>query len=101
MLLLRFIILSLLFLFFIFFYIIYVTSPISQKSLKFGGTSTRRPCASPRTRIPPSQSLGGTLVKYINAMCVAFIQTKGLAQPIITNVDGYFTSSMPTVSQFE
>jgi hypothetical protein len=50
-------------LFFIFFYIIcdVPPSPISQKSPKFGGTSTRPPCASPCTHVPPSQSLGGTL----------------------------------------
>jgi hypothetical protein len=68
MLLLRFIILSLLFLFlkFIFYIFLYYIcdvplSPISEKSLIFGGTSTRPPCASPRTRVPLSRSLGGTL----------------------------------------
>jgi hypothetical protein len=60
--------LSLLFLFlkFYFLYFLYYIcdvppSPISQKSLKFGGTPTRPPCVSPRTRVPPSRSLGGTL----------------------------------------
>jgi len=58
-------IIIIIFIFYIFLYYIcdIPPSPISQKSLKFGGTSTRPPCASPRTRVPPSRSLGGTLVK--------------------------------------
>jgi hypothetical protein len=62
MLLLRIIILSLLFLFLKFYFLYYICDvPHFPKSLKFGGTSTPPPCASPRTHVPPSRSLGGTL----------------------------------------
>ena len=44
-------------------YIYTSTTPRTPEiSLKFEGTPTRPPCASPRTRVSPHRSLGGTLI---------------------------------------
>ena len=58
------------------------TSPrLPEISPKFGVTSTRPPCASPRPRASPSRKLRGTLLNLFNTVAVVLI-----AAPLHQNI---------------